>query len=336
MLTTPEREYKNSVVLYHWRKCGHCVRFHPEWRKAVKTLPRGTKVYEIEVNDKREVLNDMGVDLGGGVPRVVAYNSEGDEMVYEGTRTAEDVGPALSAHLITVSPAAVPHPSTVLYFRHNCGYCVRFLPEYLQFARRGDANAVVAVDTARYPAALASLDQQATGVPHVVYYNAEGKQTVFSGERTVSGLKSFVASTNSGRGVNFEGGSFMPSHDDARMGTALDRLQERASVVLGSKYSRTFEPENASVCFIGSRGGGRPTLDRTYIMLCPDKTPRGKPGVSACVYGSRDGPMTVKIYVGRDTDTLLRNKRKSGFHPVLETNPHVQSLRTFGYHVELS
>jgi thiol-disulfide isomerase/thioredoxin len=334
MFTKPEPEYRNAVVLYHWRKCGHCLKFFPEWRKMLKTLPNDTQVYEIEVDDNREVLNEMGVDLGGGVPRVVAYNSESDEFVYEGPRTAEEVGSALAGHLITVTPGQVAHPSTVLYFRHNCGYCVRFLPEYLRFAARDDAGAVLAVDTAKFPDALKALDQPPTGVPHVVHYDVDGNQTVFSGERTVSGLKSFVASIQPGREVNFEGGSFMPSVGDTRLEAALDRLQERASDVLGAKYRRAFEPENASVCFIGSRGG--PGADRMYILLCPTNTPRGKPSAAAALYGSRNDDMTVKIYVGKDTDTLLRNKRKSGFRPVLETNPCVQSLRKFGYHVELS
>ena len=333
MHTTPEASYKNAVVLFHWRKCGYCVKLFPQFRKSLKSLPRGTEVYELEVDDNREVLNEMGVDLAGGVPRVLAYNSEGEEMVYDGARTADDLAPALGAHLITVSPSHVSSPATVLYFRHNCGYCVRFLPEYLRFAARA-AGTVQAVDTAKYPEALKALHEPPTGVPHVVHHG--DTQTVFSGERTVSGLKSFVESIAPSRGVNFEGGSLMPSGGSTRIEAALDLLQTRAAVVLGAKYRRTFEPENASVCFIGSRPGGSPGSDRIYILMCPAKTPRGKPGVSACVYGSRGGDMTVKIYVGKDTDALLRNKRKAGFQPVLETNPHVQSLRTFGYHVELS
>ena len=335
MFTQPESKYTNAVVLYHWNRCGYCVKFFPEWRKALKSLPKSTKVYEIEVDEHRETLHDMGVDLGGGVPRVVAYNAEGDEMVYTGSRTAPEVASALSAHLITVSPSHVTRPSTVLYFRHNCGYCVRFLPEYLRFAARGDVGSVLAVDTAKYPEALQALDQPATGVPHVVHHDASGKQTVFSGDRTVSGLKSFLDSVQSTRAVNFEGGS-MPSTGDSQLAPALDRLQERAAVVLGAKFRRAFEPENASVCFIGAQSGSGPHRDRIYILLCPNKTPRGKPGAAACLYGSRDADLTVKIYVGKDIDALLRGKRKAGYHPVLETNPHVQSLRTFGYHVELS
>jgi thiol-disulfide isomerase/thioredoxin len=335
MFTHPEPEYKNAVVLYHWRKCGHCVKMFPEWRKAVKHLPNSTDVYEIEVNDNRTILNEMDVDIGAGVPRVVAYNSEGDEMVYDGPRVAEELSSALGAHLITVSPSHVSHPSTVLYFRHNCGYCVRFLPEYLRFAARDDAGTVLAVDTAKYPDVLKKLTHPPTGVPHVVHHDVDGNQTVFSGERTVSGLKQFVEGITPNRGVRFEGG-VMPSGGSTRMEEGLDRLQERAAQVLGSKYRRTFEPENASVHFVGIRDAGTPGSDRVYVLLRPNKTPHGKPEVSACLYGSRHEDMTVKIYVGKDIDTLLRNKRKAKFHPVLETNPYIQALRTFGYHVEMS
>ena len=335
MLTTPEPSYTNAVILYHWRHCGHCIRMFPSWKKAVKSFPHGTEVYEIEVEDNRKVLHDMGVDLAGGVPRVVAYNREGDEFVYTGPRTPDAIAQSVSAHLITVNPR-VPHPSTVLYFRHNCGYCVRFLPEYLRFAARPDSGTVLAVDTAEYPEALQGLQHPPTGVPHVVHYDVDGNETVFTGDRTVSGLKSFISSITPGREVNFEGGSLLPTGRDTRLEAALDRLQDRASVVLGPKYRRAFEPENASVCFIGSCTGDTPGTDRIYILLCAHNTPRGKPGAMACVYGSRHADMTVKIYVGKNTDTLLYNKRKSGYKPVLETNPNVQSLRTFGYCVKLS
>ena len=338
-ITTPESDYTNAVILYHWRKCGYCTDFMPEWRSATNKLPSTTRVFELEVDDNRTELRDLGVDLGGGVPRIVAYNASGDEMVYEGQRTADEVGVALNAHLITSSPDVVArsHPATVLYFRHNCGYCVRFLPEFTRFAAQKDTGTVLAVDTAKYPDSMRELATPATGVPHVVHYDAEGNERVFQGERTVSGLKAFVNSVDA-RGVSFEGGSLMhvKGSAEARLESGLDRIQDRASQVLGPKHRRAFEPDSASVCFIGMHEGGAAMSDRVYILICPDKTPRGKPRVMAAMYGARNGDLTVKIYVGKDKHTLLSNKRRAGFEPVPHTNPYVQALDTFGYHVEMS
>lgn len=337
--TTPQDEYKNAIVLYHWRRCGHCVRLMPVWKQVVDELPSSIKVFELEVQDSREQLDELGVDLGGGVPRIVAYNQDGDDMVYTGPRTKDEMVAGLSAHLLTVSPSVVKdsYPATVLYFRHSCGYCARFLPEFTKFASMKNVGNVFAVDTTKHPSALKSLSPPATSVPHVVHYDRSGTQRVFKGERTRAQLKSFATDTGS-RGVSFEGGNLIPvgGNIEARLAESLNSLQDRAADMLGLKYDRTFEPENAVVCFIGKRTGSNPEDDRVYILLCPHKIPRGRSGVLACMYGSRRDSMTVKIYVGKHKATLINSKRKSGFHPVPETNPNVQALETFGYHVELS
>jgi thiol-disulfide isomerase/thioredoxin len=340
--TTPEEGYKNAVVLYHWRKCGYCVKMKPEWEQVKRALPGSTAIYEIEVEDNREALVDMGVDLGGGVPRVEVYNQDGDKMVYNGARVADEMVPAIMTHLISTSPQGVEEskPCLVLYFRHSCGFCVRFLPEFLAFAGGKGVGCVKAVDTEKYTTATSRLSPPATTVPHVVYHAGDGSQTVFRGDRTSSGLRQFVSDQEeeSGKNVSFEGGSLKPAtgSTEPQLEEALDTLQKKSLDVLGKRFGRTFEPENASVCFIGKRTSSTtPDQDRIFILICPNKIPRGKRHVMAGVYGSRRGVLTVKIYVDTDMEAFIRNKRAKGFKPVPETNPNVQALETFGYYVEM-
>lgn len=341
VITTPEPEYQNAVVLYHWKKCGYCVKMKPEWEQVKRSLPESTDIYEIEVEDSRESLLDLGVDLGGGVPRIEVYNQEGDKMVYNGARTAEEMVPAFMIHLISSSPQSVEasQPCLVLYFRHSCGFCVRFLPEFVAFAGEKGVGCVKAVDTEKYTTATRRLSPPASTVPHVVYHGSDGSQTVFRGDRTKSELKRFVLDQEeeSGKNVSFEGGSLKPvrGSTELQLEEALDALQKKSLDVLGKRFGRTFEPENASVCFIGKRTSSTPDQDRIFILLCPNKIPRGKRNVMAGVYGSRRGVLTVKIYVDTDMESFIRNKRGKGFKPVPETNPNVQALETFGYYVEM-
>jgi hypothetical protein len=304
-------------------------------------LPPAVRVYEIEVDEQQETLKGLGVSLGGGVPRIEAYNMDGDQMVYDGARTADAMLPAITIHLISTSPQAVASslPCTVLYFRHTCGFCVRFLPEFIAFATGKDAGTVLAVDTTKHPSAIQSLSPPATTVPHVVHHAADGSQHVYSGERTSQALRKFVAGMDGSqqRGVSFEGGSLGPVHNstEVQLGDALDALQARSRTVLGKKFGATFEPDNASVCFIGKYNSSVPGKDRIFILLCPEKVPRGKRSVMAGLYGVRGSNLTVKIYVDVDRESFIANKRRKDFHPVLETNSHVQVLETFGYYVEM-
>jgi thiol-disulfide isomerase/thioredoxin len=318
---------------------------------------RGLNVWEIEVEDHKSKLERLGVSLGSGVPRVMFYNSRGVGVVYKGDRSADSVLDAADDHIgleggggeeeedapLSVSPLHVASnlPATVLYFRHSCGYCVRFLPTFTEFSKRGDVGTVLSVDTALHPDAMGKLNPDASspGVPHVVYHGDDGTQIPFQGERTVSALTKFVKKMKSvGNNVSFEGGSTIPVRGsaDVRLTSALNKLQERASSMLGKRYRRVFEPENSDVTFVGARSRDVVNNDRVYILLSPVRQPRGKPTAHACVYGSRTGELTTKIYVNKDTNVLLRNKRGSGFLPVRETNPYVQALQSFGYHVGLS
>jgi len=341
----PGANYSNSVVLYWWAPCPHCTKLMPEWRRALEALPESTSVYEIEVDENRERLHEMGVDLGNGVPRIEVYNHEGDMMVYEGGRDAVSMIQSIIPHLLTIRPGHVNKnlPALVLYFRHNCGFCVKFLPEFIRFSAATDTS-VFMVDTSKYPDALQTLTTPASGVPHVVYHDSRGTDHEFKGPRTAEALHDFVdhhhATHHPSRahGVSFKGGSLKPASGSAetRLTEALDTLQDKAKRVLGRTHGRAFEPDNASVHYVGFKSSDLPGGDRIYILLCPNKTPRGKPSVMAAVYGPRGGNLFSKIYVGKQINTLLQGKKSSGFSPVMETNPFVQYLQAFGYDVGFS
>ena len=373
--STPQSTYKKGVVLYHWRKCPHSARFMPRWSSEIRPqlLEQGLNVWEIEVEDHKATLEHLGVSLGEGVPRIMFFNDEGVGVAHIGDRSARSILSACSTHIGSMSggggggdnaggdnagsdnaggdnadlPSVTPSfvtdnlPATVLYFRHSCGYCVRFLPTFTEFSHGSDVGTVVSVDTSVHPEAMGALhpDARSPGVPHVVYHASDGTQTPFRGDRTLSALRKFVKSMSSARrSVSFEGGSTLPvtGSADVRLTVALDKLQQSAAETLGKRYRRVFEPENSSVSFVGSRTRDSVNADRVYILLSPHRQPRGKPTAHACVYGSRRGELTTKIYVNKDTDALLRNKRGAGFSLVRDTDPYVAALDTFGYHVDLS
>ena len=123
---------------------------------------------------------------------------------------------------------------------------------------------------------------------------------------------------------------------EPRLTRALDKLQERAALTLGKRYRRAFEPENTTVTFVGVHAGSDVSNDRVYILFSPIRQPRGRPAAHASVYGPLTGELTTKIYVNKDTSSMLRNKRGAGFKPVLETDPYVDALQTFCYDVVLS
>lgn len=98
--TDPQPAYKQSVVLYYWTQCRYCKDFAPVFEDVVAQLPNGVKVYEIEVAQHRNVLEQYGVDLGSGVPRLELFDAQGDVMVYQGPRdSVEPVLAAITQHL---------------------------------------------------------------------------------------------------------------------------------------------------------------------------------------------------------------------------------------------
>lgn len=327
----------------------------PLWESAIRPqlISRGIDVSEIEVEDNKLRLEELGVTLGKGVPRIVYYTASGEGVVHTGERTARAILHGADTHITSLSAGAsdVPSvspsfvtenlPATVLYFKEKCSFCTRFYPEFSSFAHSPNVGTVVRVDMKLHPQALRTLHPSATspGVPHVVFHRQDGTQIPYGGERTASALRKFLKQLQStDRHVSFEGGSTMPVHGsaEARLTHALDKLQERASTTLGNSYRRTFEPDKSTVTFVGIQSHTNANADRVYILLSPLRKPRGKPPAHACIYGSRSGEFTTKIYVNKDIEVLLRNKRHAGFVPVTDADPYVSALKTFGYHVELA
>ena len=97
----PASTYKKGVVVYHWRKCPHSVRFMSSWDDEIRgrLLKRGLNVWEIEVEDHKSELERLGVSLGAGVPRVVFFNEEGVGMVHKGDRSVSSVLAGAASHV---------------------------------------------------------------------------------------------------------------------------------------------------------------------------------------------------------------------------------------------
>lgn len=85
------KPYKNAVVLYYWRQCGHCKTFAPVFDQVVSVLPAELDVYSIEVFDHRRTLEKLGVNLNTGVPRLLVYDQKGKEHLFQDDRTVEAV-----------------------------------------------------------------------------------------------------------------------------------------------------------------------------------------------------------------------------------------------------
>jgi thiol-disulfide isomerase/thioredoxin len=351
VLTEPADSYKNAVVLYTWRQCGHCKQFAPTFADMIQTLPPSTKVYAIDVFDHKAKLQAQGLDLGRGVPKLLVFNGVGEEYAHAGPRDLETVNTTTRLNLLSTSPEDVAQrlPAFVLYFRHTCGYCVRFAPTFVQLPGTVAGVDVMAVDIEKYPEALSNLEPQAgsTGVPHMVYHPSSGPQVPYEDQREVALIQKFVNDQQAV--VALEGGgarravSFSEKHrTDARrrLGEALDELQHVAGDELGDTFRDLFEPKESSVCYVGWCCKGDLSKDRVYVMIIP-KGDRpleddGTLPVFAVLYGARlHGVITPRVYHNKNPEQLLRRKYNAGFRKARQTDVYVQELREFGYRVRV-
>ena len=344
--TLPQPSYENGVVLYYWKQCGHCVRFMPEWQKTVKTLEaEHVDVWEIEVEERKSELEDLGVTLGEGVPRIVFY-SAGREEVYNGIRSADAIIAQFhnfKHYLPSISPDQVTPPAVILYSRDSCHFCKLFKPKFAEFAAQAPLGLQIAlIDVAHHPQALQMLQPEASSptVPHVVFHSKNGDHIPFSGNRTVAALQTFSSNLFShqlqggAKTIHFQTDQSPVTAPTAakKMKYALDILQEKCLRTLGKQYIRTFEPENSFISFVGKYRGESPQKDRIYILFTPTHQPRGKPSAYAAIYGHSN--LTSKIYVDKDIETLIANKKSTGFKSVSSSqDPYISSLREFGYFI---
>jgi len=73
---------KPTMMLFHAKWCGHCVRFMPEWKKFKKQAK--INVVEYEADEDSDKMSENNVK---GYPTIKCRTSSGDVKEYNGERT---------------------------------------------------------------------------------------------------------------------------------------------------------------------------------------------------------------------------------------------------------
>lgn len=73
---------KPTMMLFHAKWCGHCVRFMPEWKKFKKQAK--INVVEYEADENSEAISENNVK---GFPTIKCRTSSGDVKEFDGERT---------------------------------------------------------------------------------------------------------------------------------------------------------------------------------------------------------------------------------------------------------
>ena len=73
---------KPTMMLFHAKWCGHCVRFMPEWKKFKKQAKINVIEYEADEDSDKMSENDVK-----GFPTIKCRTSSGDVKEFEGERT---------------------------------------------------------------------------------------------------------------------------------------------------------------------------------------------------------------------------------------------------------
>lgn len=84
------------------------------------------------------------------------------------------------------------NPKTLYYFHMNgCGHCKKFSPTWDQFASKYNGNVQLKkLERAEAGGLLEKYEIQ--GFPSIILVDDKGQKKEFNGDRTVSGLESFV------------------------------------------------------------------------------------------------------------------------------------------------
>jgi thioredoxin-like negative regulator of GroEL len=84
------------------------------------------------------------------------------------------------------------NPKTLYYFHMNgCGHCKKFSPTWDQFASKYNGNVQLKkLERAEAGGLLEKYEIQ--GFPSIILLDDKGQKKEFNGDRTVSGLESFV------------------------------------------------------------------------------------------------------------------------------------------------
>lgn len=80
-----------SVILFHWKDCGHCKKMMPEWERF-KKLNAHNKKYKIIALEKDEAPELIQKHNVQGFPTIIGTNEKGEKVKdFEGERKAEDL-----------------------------------------------------------------------------------------------------------------------------------------------------------------------------------------------------------------------------------------------------
>lgn len=210
------RATKNGVVMFHWTKCGHCVRFMPAFRKfaawATDHYPNIT-VGTIEGTLNPELSKEHGVQ---GFPTVKVFEN-GSTTTYEGDRSLEALQEAtnsafgketvaeeefmsedMTQSILTLNkgtadvtslkasafeevldePAAI-----VLAHAPWCGYCKRFAPEFDKLSAEFPHVKFARINWDKYGATIEGPVAQSVKTYPTLIVVKEGNVFKFNGKR---------------------------------------------------------------------------------------------------------------------------------------------------------
>ena len=251
---TPADIPNNHLALYYRLTCPYCTEFIP------KFLQLSTSIAAIDITEHRSALTDLQPAAQNRTVPFMVLHKDGQQIPFRQERTDANIQAFLTEHdalkgglsksmtseemieLLEINPNNpdnIKKPSLVLFYRPTCGFCTKFIPEYVKLPDMVDVN-VVAVNTDKFPRAMDSVlepQAQSKGVPHVIFWPKNGKQIPYKNDRTASSIMKFVQSLSGG------GGSKTPSEISASVKTAL---KNSPSIVLfhrdGCGYCEEFMP----------------------------------------------------------------------------------------------
>lgn len=361
--TTPQRTYRNALVLYYWKQCGPCREFAPVFQKVLDKLTTTSfpaTAYLIEVMENRDLLQQYNADLGDGVPRLELYNSKGERQVYDGPRTVKGVKSAVDAFMspsisggstidsLTVDPTTLPVPSLVMYYSPSCTFCKVFLPIYLQLAAAHESSGVpvLAVNVKTYPDARTHLLANAYSdtVPHVVYHASATKQVPFKQRRTLANLEQFYATLARLRGGSRATGLAFARdlHDGMPLKQlilgALTSLGEQAATLFGDKYAPLFTPQHAIIYLAAWQRQAVPSEDKLVLHVVPKAAVEksGEGVIVGVISGKRKGPLRGKVSTNVKLESSAKKKLQEGYDDVAENDVLAQVCKDVGYHVRFA
>ena len=84
---------KNKLYLYYTDWCGHSKNFLPEWDKLVSSVESSNlkdkfEVKKINCEESKQTCGDANVR---GYPTVILHKTDGQNIAYNGQRTAKDI-----------------------------------------------------------------------------------------------------------------------------------------------------------------------------------------------------------------------------------------------------